>query len=194
MYGGIIGFATTPKNITSRVKVTSCINNGNMNVTLGRCSGIVATANCGVEMSSCTNNGDQVNAIANGRIANICCNISLDCSAKNCVNNGDIEATAASYGGTVGGMFALCGDDSVVIEGGGNYGTVKVPSTATFKGLLSAQITKCTSVKNVTISGKMYVGGTLQSITASNYMDYVGTIAASYSSKVTGLTYVAPTN
>ena len=194
MYGGIIGFATTPKSITSRVKVTSCINNGNMNVTLGRCSGIVATANCGVEMSSCTNNGDQVNAIANGRIANICCNISLDCSAKNCVNNGDIEATAASYGGTVGGMFALCGDDSVVIEGGGNYGTVKVPSTATYKGLLSAQITKCTSVKNVTISGKMYVGGTLQSITASNYMDYVGTIAASYSSKVTGLTYVAPTN
>lgn len=191
MYGGIIGFATTPKNITSRVKVTSCINNGNMNVTLGRCSGIVATANCGVEMSSCTNNGDQVNAIANGRIANICCNISLDCSAKNCVNNGDIEATAATYGGTVGGMFALCGDDSVVIEGGGNYGTVKVPSTATYKGLLSAQITKCTSVKNVTISGKMYVGGTLQSITASNYMDYVGTIAASYSSKVTGLTYVA---
>ena len=194
MYGGIIGFATTPKSITSRVKVTSCINNGNMNVTLGRCSGIVATANCGVEMSSCTNNGDQVNAIANGRLANICCNISLDCSAKNCVNNGDIEATAASYGGTVGGMFALCGDDSVVIEGGGNYGTVKVPSTATFKGLLSAQITKCTSVKNVTISGKMYVGGTLQSITASNYMDYVGTIATGCSSKVTGLTYVAPTN
>ena len=191
MYGGIIGFATTPKNIASRVKVTSCINNGNMNVTLGRCSGIVATANCGVEMSSCTNNGNQVNAIANGRIANICCNISLNCSAKNCVNNGDIEATAASYGGTVGGMFALCGDDSVVIEGGGNYGIVKVPSTATFKGLLSAQITKCTSVKNVTISGKMYVGGTLQSITASNYMDYVGTIAPSYSSKVTGLTYVA---
>ena len=84
----------------------------------------------------------------------------------------------------------------MTIQGGGNYGTVKVSpsSTNVNYGLLGGYINTIAECSNVVVSGKLYVNGSQVSVSASNYMDYIGRTNASHASKITGLTYVAPTN
>lgn len=192
MYGGIAGFATTPKAIGDfGVVISDCVNNGDMNVTLGRCSGIVATANSGTTLSGCINNGDQVNKIANGRLGNVVCNLSYNSHIYNCVNNGDLDATVDGYKGTVGGIFALAGDATSIIEGGGNYGTIKTLSTAgKYIGLLWANHNNTIPTKNMVASGRIIVDGVEREINASNYMENLGYIK--YPEYVTDITWVAP--
>ncbi len=176
MYGGICGFATTPNAAAAhKVTIKDCVNNGNMNVKIGRCSGIIATANTGVILEDVTNNGDQVNMIANGRLGNIVCNISHHCTLKNCVNNGDLEATN-NYTGTVGGIFALAGSATITgIEGGGNYGTIKTLSGAgKYVGLLWANHNNTFPTKNITASGRIIVDGVERAISEANYMENIG--------------------
>lgn len=194
MYGGIGGFATTPKAIGSfGVTISDCINNGDMDVKAGRCSGILPTANSGTTITGCTNNGNQVNTIPNGRLANIVCNLSYNSKLVNCVNNGDIDATVTDYNGTIAGVVALIGDDTASIEGGGNYGTIKaVSSSGQYIGLLGANFNKFTYVKDMVASGRLIIDGVQQDINATNFMDYVGRINSSYASKVTGFVWVAP--
>lgn len=196
MYGGIVAYTATPNNETTSAKITisGCTNTGNMNVTLGRCSGIVATPIWNTTISNCTNNGNQVNAILDGRLGNIACVVGSGGKVTNCVNNGNIETTNSDYKGTVGGMLALIGTNNIQVSGGGNYGTVKTKSTASKKGLICAYFNIFQSVSNVTVSGKMYVDGTQQSITSSNFMDYAGSINSAHASKITGLTWTAPAN
>ena len=179
MYGGIVGFATTPNAAADhKVKIKNCVNNGDMTVKIGRCSGIIATANTGVILEDVTNNGDQVNTVANGRLGNIVCNISHHCTLKNCVNNGDLTAIADGYSGTVGGIFALAGSATITgIEGGGNYGTIKTLSTAgKYIGLLWANHNNTFPTKNIVASGRIIVDGVEREITESNYMEHVGSI------------------
>lgn len=196
MYGGIVAYTATPNNTTTSAKITisGCTNTGNMNVTLGRCSGIVATPIWNTTISNCTNNGNQVNAILDGRLGNIACVVGSGGKVTNCVNNGNIETTNSDYKGTVGGMLALIGTNNIQVSGGGNYGTVKTKSTASRKGLVCAYFNVFQSVSNVTVSGKMYVDGTQQSITSSNFMDYAGSINSAHASKITDLTWTAPAN
>ena len=201
MYGGIVGYATAPNDAASAasVLVKSCTNNGDMTVTLGRAGGIVGTAIRHTTLNGCTNNGDQVNAIANGRLGNVCGVMQDWSSAVNCKNYGTIEATQTDYPGNVGGLFGLAGSATgatVTIQGGGNYGTVKVSpsSTNVNYGLLGGYINTIAECSNVVVSGKLYVNGSQVSVSASNYMDYIGRTNASHASKITGLTYVAPTN
>lgn len=179
MYGGIVGFATTPNAAADhKVKIKNCVNNGDMTVKVGRCSGIIATANTGVILEDVTNNGDQVNTVANGRLGNIVCNISHHCTLKNCVNNGDLTAIADGYSGTVGGIFALAGSATITgIEGGGNYGTIKTLSSAgKYIGLLWANHNNTFPTKNIVASGRIIVDGVEREITESNYMEHVGSI------------------
>ncbi len=194
MYGGIGGFATTPKSIGNfGVTIKDCINNGNMDVKAGRCSGILPTANCGTTITGCTNNGNQINTIPNGRLANIVCNLAYNSKLINCVNNGNIDATASGYSGTVAGVVALIGDDTASIEGGGNYGTIKAVSTSgQYIGLLGANFNKFTYVKDMIVSGRLIIDGVEQVINATNFMDYVGRINANYADKVTGFVWVNP--
>lgn len=195
MYGGICGFATTPNaDNPHKVTIRNCVNNGDMNVKLGRCSGIIATANTGVILEDVTNNGNQVNTIANGRLGNIVCNVSHYCTLKNCVNNGDLDATAAGYSGTAGGIFALAGSATITgIEGGGNYGTIKTLSTAgKYIGLLWANHNAAIPTKNMVASGRIIVDGVEREINASNYMENLGSIKVPES--VTDITWVAPKN
>ena len=176
MYGGICGFATTPNAAQDhKVTIKNCVNNGNMNVKIGRCSGILATANTGVILEDVTNNGNQVNTVANGRLGNIVCNISHHCTLKNCVNNGDLEATN-NYSGTVGGIFALAGSATITgIEGGGNYGTIKTLSGAgKYIGLLWANHNNTFPTKNITASGRIIVDGVERTINEANYMENIG--------------------
>ena len=194
MYGGIAGFATTPKVIGEfGVIISDCVNNGNMNVTLGRCSGIVATANSGTTITGCINNGDQINKIANGRLGNIVCNLAYNSHIINCVNNGDLDATADGYKGTVGGIFALAGDATSIIEGGGNYGTIRTLSTAgKYIGLLWANHNNTIPTKNMVASGRIFVDGVEREINASNYMEHIGFMKNP--DCVTDIMWIAPKN
>ena len=179
MYGGIVGFATTPNAAADhKVKIKNCVNNGDMTVKVGRCSGIIATANTGVILEDVTNNGDQVNTVANGRLGNIVCNISHHCTLKNCVNNGDLTAIADGYSGTVGGIFALAGSATITgIEGGGTYGTIKTLSSAgKYIGLLWANHNNTFPTKNIVASGRIIVDGVEREITESNYMEHIGSM------------------
>ena len=201
MYGGIVAYATAPNeaNAGSSVIIKGCTNNGDMTVTLGRCGGIVASALRHTTLENCTNNGDQVNAIADGRLGNVCGVMQDWSSAINCVNNGLIEVTAANYPGNVAGLLGLAGSAAgatTTVKGGANYGTVKVSpsSTNTNYGLLTGYINTIKEFSGVTVSGKLYVNGSQVSITSSNYMDYIGRKNSNHESKITNLTWVAPTN
>lgn len=194
MYGGIVGFATAVNAADkSIVIVKNCVNNGNMNVTLGRCSGIVATANTGTTMQDCTNNGNQVNKITDGRLANIVCNMAHYTKMINCVNNGDIDATAEGYKGTVAGLLALTGSETCLeITGGGNYGTIRTVSTVgeKYRGLLWANHNRKTPTSGLIASGRLFIDGVEVEINASNYMQYLGW--NTYPEILQNITWVAP--
>lgn len=194
MYGGIVGFATAVNAADkSIVIVKNCVNNGNMNVTLGRCSGIVATANTGTTMQDCTNNGNQVNKITDGRLGNIVCNMAHYTKMINCVNNGDIDATADGYKGTVGGLLALTGSETCLeITGGGNYGTIRTVSTVgeKYRGLLWANHNRKTPTSGLIASGRLFIDGVEVEINASNYMQYLGW--NTYPEILQNITWVAP--
>lgn len=196
MYGGIVGFATAVNAAdNSIVIIKDCVNNGNMNVTLGRCSGICATMNTGTTLENCTNNGNQVNKIKDGRLGNIVCNMSHYCHLINCVNNGDIDATVEGYKGTVGGIFALAGSEKgCTITGGANYGTIKTLSTAgtslKYVGLLWANHNNTIPTSGLIASGRIIIDGVEREINASNYMESIGSIK--YPDSVTDITWVAP--
>ena len=193
MYGGICGFATTPNaDAAHKVTIKNCVNNGNMNVKIGRCSGILATANTGVILEDVTNNGDQVNTVANGRLGNIVCNVSHYCTLKNCVNNGDLDATAEGYKGTAGGIFALAGSATITgIEGLENYGTIKTLNTAgKYVGLLWANHNNTIPTTNCVASGRIFIDGAEVAISEANYMEKVGYIKDP--SCVSNILWVAP--
>lgn len=193
MYGGICGFATTPNaDAAHKVTIKNCVNNGNMNVKIGRCSGILATANTGVILEDVTNNGNQVNAVVNGRLGNIVCNVSHYCTLKNCVNNGDLDATAEGYKGTAGGIFALAGSATITgIEGGGNYGTIKTLTTAgKYVGLLWANHNNTIPTKDIVASGRIFIDGVEREISEANYMENLGYIKDP--SCVSNILWVAP--
>ena len=196
MYGGVCGFATTPNAAAAhKVTIKNCVNNGNMNVKIGRCSGIIATANTGVVLEDVTNNGNQVNTVADGRLGNVVCNVSHYCTLKNCVNNGDIDATAAGYKGTVGGVFALAGSATITgVEGGGNYGTIRTVSTAgtnlKYVGLLWANHNNTFPTTNIVASGRIIVDGVEREINESNYMSNLGSMKDA--SCVSNIIWVAP--
>ena len=194
MYGGIVGFATTPKAIGNySVIIKDCTNNGDMKVQLGRCSGIIATANSGTTLQGCTNNGDQVNTIENGRLGNIVCNLAYNSHIHDCVNNGDLDATAEGYKGTVGGIFALAGDATSTISGGGNDGTIKTLNTAgKYIGLLWANHNNKIPTEGMVASGRIFVDGVEREINESNYMENLGYMKNP--EVVTGITWVAPKN
>ena len=205
MYGGIVGFATTPNaDAAHKVTIKNCVNNGDMTVKIGRCSGIIATANTGVILEDVTNNGDQVNTVANGRLGNVVCNISHYCTLKNCVNNGDLDATAEGYNGTVGGIFALAGSATITgIEGGGNYGTIRTVDTGgianqgkanevkhKYLGLLWANHNNTFPTKDIVASGRLFIDGVEVAISEANYMEKLGSIKDP--SCVSNIIWVAP--
>ena len=178
MYGGVVGFSTAVKaEDQAIVIIRNCTNNGNMDVTLGRCSGIVATANTGTTIQSCTNNGDQVNKVQNGRIGNIVCNLSYYSHVIDCVNNGDVDATVEGYSGTVAGLVALISSSSTTISGGANYGTIRTVSTAgKYVGLLWANLNNHAIASGLVAGGKIIVDGVEREINESNYMEHIGYI------------------
>ena len=196
MYGGIAAFSTNIKD-DSRNHIENCVNNGTMNVKIGRCSGICPTANYGTYIEHCTNNASQVNTIDNGRVGQICCNLSVNSHVIDCVNTGDLTTTGSET--TTAAIVALLGDDTVYVEGGErtmNTGTI-LGCNAKYLSLLNANNNKFDHVSNVILSGKLGLykadgNHEMYAVSSSNIMENIGYINAAYASKVTNITYVSP--
>lgn len=194
MYGGIVAFATNVKD-DSRNHIENCVNNGTMNVKLGRCSGIVPTCNYGTIVKGCTNNASQFNTIAAGRIGQIVCNLSVNSAIIDCVNNGDLTTTDPAT--TTSAIAALVGDDSVYIEGGeriANTGTI-LGRNATYLGFIGANMTHFDHISDVILSGRLGLydeGGNHQmyAVNSSNIMSYIGKIGSGYDDKISNITYI----
>lgn len=198
MYGGIAAFATNVKD-NSRIYIENCVNNGTLTTDLGRCSGILPTANYGTIIRHCTNNATQINNNANGRIGQICCNLSSYCAVIDCVNTGDLTTTGDST--TAGALVALIGDEStktVYIEGGDrvcNTGTILGCNTK-YLSLLCANNNYFDHVSNVILSGKLGVykadgNHEMFDVNSGNIMEFIGYINSTYADKVTNITYVS---
>lgn len=196
MYGGIVGFATKADEDTEgRNHIQNCVNNGSMTVKIGRCSGIVPTCNRATYIEGCVNNASQVNTIVNGRVGQICCNLSKYSAIIDCINNGDLTTTDSET--TTAGLVALIGDDTAYITGGEkpcNTATI-IGGNASYLGLIAANISKCDHVSDLLVSGKLGVykadgNHEMYAISNSNIMDFIGTINSNYVDKVTNITYV----
>ena len=193
MYGGIVGFATNIKD-DSRIRIENCTNNGTMTLSVGRGSGILATANYGTILKGCTNNADQVNTFVNGRIGNICSLLAAQSGLIDCVNNGNLTTTDAST--TTGAFVALLNDNSTYIEGGSNTGTI-VGANTKYLALVCANFSKFDHVSDVVVSGRIGAykadgNHEMYGVTAENFLEYIGSVSAANLAKVTNLTYVAP--
>ena len=196
MYGGIVGFATKADEDTQgRNHIQNCVNNGTMTVKIGRCSGIVPTCNRATYIEKCVNNASQVNTIENGRVGQICCNLSKYSAIIDCINNGDLTTTDSQT--TTAALVALIGDDTAYLTGGEkpcNTATILGCNTS-YLGLIAANISKCDHVSDVLVSGKLGVykadgNHEMYAVSNSNIMDFIGTVNSNYKDKVTNITYV----
>ena len=197
MYGGIAGFATSIKEETETAAnlIKDCVHNGTMTVKLGRCSGICATANCGTHIEGCTNNASQLNTAPDGRIGQICCNLSYHSYIKDAVNTGNLTTTGSSC--RTGAIVGLIGDVTAYIEGGErvtNTGTILGCNT-TYLGLLNAHNSNFDHISDIKLAGKLGVykedgNHEMYPISNATIMDYIGNISAANKEKVSNITFV----
>lgn len=190
MYGGVAGFVTTSQD-NSANDIQNCVNNGEITAKLGRCSGIVATANFGGHFKDCTNNANQVNTMVDGRIGNVVSVLYKNAVADGLVNNGNLTTTnVKTHAGAIIGFF---NDDAIVMKGGKNTGTI-IAANTTQRGLLGANISKFASISDVSVGGKL---GTYKAdgnhemvdVNAGNFEQYIGSISAANRAKVSGLVW-----
>ena len=193
MYGGIAGFVTSSQDNDSANDIQNCVNNGEITAALARCSGIVATANYGGHFKDCTNNANQVNTFANGRIGNVVSVLYKNAVAEGLVNNGNLTTSdAATHAGAIVGFF---NDGAIVMTGGKNTGTV-IAANTTQRGLIGGNISSFKSISGVTVGGKI---GTYNAdgnhemidVNASNFEQYIGAVSDANRAKITDLTWSA---
>ncbi len=190
MYGGIAGFVTTAQDDSAN-KIENCVNNGQINARIGRCSGIVATANYGGHFLNCTNNANQVNTIANGRIGNVVSVLYKNAVAEGLVNNGNLTTTAPdTHAGAIIGFF---NDDKIVVKGGRNTGTI-IAANTNQRGLLGGNISKFASISGVTIGGRLGIykedgNHEMIDVNAGNFTEYIGAVSDANREKITDLTW-----
>ena len=196
MYGGIAAFSTNAKN-DSRIHIENCVNNGTMTVKVGRCSGICPTANYGTYMEHCTNNASQYNTIENGRIGQICCNLSAQSHVLDCVNTGDVTTTDAAT--RTGALVSLVGDNTAYIQGGertANTGTI-LGGDPNYLGLICGYNNKFDHISDLVLSGRIGLykadgNHEMYPVNSGNVMEYIGNLNKDYADKVTNITYISP--
>ena len=190
MYGGIAGFVTTSQDDSAN-NIEGCVNNGEITAKLGRCSGIVATANYGGHFLNCTNNANQVNTIAGGRVGNVVSVLFKNAVADGLVNNGNLTTTASdTHAGAIIGFF---NDDKIVMRGGKNTGTI-IAAIGNYRGLLGANLSKFTSISDVTVGGRLGIykadgNHEMIDVNAGNFTQYIGVVSDANREKITGLTW-----
>ena len=189
VYGGIVGFSTSPAETATTIE--NCENNGKLTVSLGRCSGILATAHAGTLIKSCVNNAGQVNTFGDGRVGNIVSVIGQNSGIEDCVNNGDLTTTTEKT--TTGAIVALLNANNVYISGGRNNGTIIGGNKSTI-GLIAANFSKFASVSGFTVSGKIGYykedgNHEMQDLNEGTYMNFIGKITSANRTKVTDIKF-----
>lgn len=190
MYGGVAGFVTTSQD-NSANDIQNCVNNGEITAKLGRCSGIVATANYGGHFKDCTNNANQVNSFVDGRVGNVVSVLYKNAVADGLVNNGNL--TTSDVKTHAGAIVSFFNDDAIVMTGGKNTGTI-IAANTTQRGLIGGNISKFTSISGVTVGGKL---GTYKAdgnhemidVNAGNFEQYIGAVSDANRVKISGLTW-----
>lgn len=138
--GCIAGVSNTSRTSTFRNLITRCANYGDMAVSTGRASGIVAAANTFTVVSECENHGDMLNTYGEsggGRLGNITCILGTSSVVDGCTNYGDIVATNAKT--HAGGLVCLTNSADSEVVNSANYGNV-ITDLATYRGTLVANI------------------------------------------------------
>ena len=188
----LVGFSTV--NATgseARVHIDGCtVNAATIDITCGRASSLVATANSGTILKDCVNYASINNSFSNGRIGGLACYLNYNSGLENCENRGNVETSASNT--TTGGMAALI-EHNGYIQGGANYGMVS-SKHATYYGLVAAYMNGINKVDGVTVSGQLFNNGTEKEVTAENFIDdyYIGRYVDADKAKITNCTYVAP--
>ena len=188
----LVGFSTV--NATgseARVHIDGCtVNAATIDITCGRASSLVATANSGTILKDCVNYASINNSFSNGRIGGLACYLNYNSGLENCENRGNVETSASNT--TTGGMAALI-EHNGYIQGGANYGMVS-SMHATKYGLVAAYMNGINKVDGVTVSGQLFNNGTEKEVTAENFIDeyYIGRYTDADKAKITNCTYVAP--
>ena len=191
--GCIAGVSNTSRTSTFRNLITRCANYGDMTVSTGRASGIVAAANTFTVVSECENHGDMLNTYGEsggGRLGNITCILGTSSVVDGCTNYGDIVATNAKT--HAGGLVCLTNSADSEVVNSANYGNV-ITDLATYRGTLVANINNGAKLDNNTAGGGVgsYNGGNyvMVQIDETNYMDYIGLIKTGNEDKVTNTKY-----
>ena len=191
--GCIAGLSNTSRTSTFRNLITRCANYGDMTVSTGRASGIVAAANTFTVVSECENHGDMLNTYGEsggGRLGNITCILGTSSVIENCTNYGDVVATNAKT--HAGGLVCLTNSADSEVLNSANYGNV-IADLATYRGTLVANINNGAKLDNNTAGGGVgsYNGGNyvMAQIDETNYMDYIGLIKTGNEDKVTNTKY-----
>ena len=151
--GCIAGVSNTSRTSTFRNLITRCANYGDMTVSTGRASGIVAAANTFTVVSECENHGDMLNTYGEsggGRLGNITCILGTSSVVDGCTNYGDIVATNAKT--HAGGLVCLTNSADSEVVNSANYGNV-ITDLATYRGTLVANINNGAKLDNNTAGG-----------------------------------------
>ena len=176
---GICGFSSNNGNSTFAVKLTNCVNEGNMTGNNARMSGLVAACNRYTVLTGCINRGNSVNDAPDARLGNLTCITGTGCVIEDSINYGDL---ISKTGQPAGGCICLVNHDDNVFTRMQNYGRVITDRTTGYTGTLFGQCNKAATFTKCVAAGDFgkYNNGTYQmvGITADNYFDYVGTHTA----------------
>lgn len=198
--GGVIGL-TESASTQMCVKITSCENYGAMNIQASRAAGVVATANKNTTIDGCKNFAlivDTDTKASNSRVAGIVSAMAAQTSVLNCENKGNIMFAVAgnTTQGYAGGIVGQTNDNSCVVDGNTNYGSVlsdifnATDSAKKFIGIIVANTNnKTITIRDNKVGGKIgpYSDASSQvEITSENFASYIYFTAKTKPSIVTG--------
>ena len=182
--GGIAGFSNTSRTSTFANRFLRCINHGDMTVSTGRASGIVAAANRYTHLTDCTNYGLNDNPFPRSgyaRLGNIPCITGPGIKLTTVENRGDLISRTK---GAAGGILCLVNHNDNEFIGCESYGRVISDRPDNdYKGTFFGQCKKAAKFRNCIAQGDVgtYNGGDciMTGVNADNYMDYLGAYDAS---------------
>lgn len=198
--GGVVGFAESASTAL-RTMVKSCDNYGAMNVQASRNAGVVATLNKNATVEGCKNYGEITNTdtkASNTRVAGIVSALNIQTSAINCVNKGNVTFAVAgnTTQGYAAGVVGQTNDNSCVVDGCENYGTVRSdifnaadPSKKFIAIILANTNNKTCTITNNKVGGKIgpYSDESkVVTITAENFSDHIFFTAKTQPAVTTG--------
>lgn len=185
--GGVVGYAESASSAL-RTIIDGCDNYGNMDVQASRNAGVVATLNKNATVQNSKNFADITNTdtkASNTRVAGIVSALNIQTSAINCINKGNVSfaVTGNTTKGYAGGIVGQTNDNSCVVEGCENYGSVlsdifnAADATKRFIAIIVGNTNnKTCTIRDNKVGGKIGPwsdGSKVVAITADNFSQYV---------------------